>query len=408
MLSQISDETESHSSDSMSDEDSLKALRDFCMMHEPERKYVNSCGGSKHFLPCKTSDWKLAHANLLHVFYKSDYLSNPTDVLQTMQMLHELDVKQKQYVSSLQNFLKFDSNLDEFCHSPALVKEKLDRLIAKRESLNDFQACNEVSVSTLKGDRFITALYRLHDKIQKQRRARYRLNESMFTQLILTLGEICYLEGERCSSGDESIWSNLRGCKRVSSNPDCRFYKQRRLMYDNCAPVKPTTVVSIHEVKNAKKFEGLEHPEKKSKRKRFKRSQSSTEETESCSSSGISSWSSGQLLDESNKPLPEIIADLNVQVLGKHAGELLLDLHEYGFIDNHISKLTSPGLIIDGTKVYFTLLEMSKSHYEKLCKNVELNETDRAIIYYSRPLDILHLESRNTLIENFVLLNNIY
>ncbi|XP_071181437.1 uncharacterized protein [Mytilus edulis] len=325
-----------------------------------------------------------------------------------MQMLHELDVKQKQYVSSLQNFLKFDSNLDEFCHSPALVKEKLDRLIAKRESLNDFQTCNEVSVSTLKGNRFITALYRLHDKIQKQRRARYRLNESMFTQLILTLGEICYLEGERCSSGDESIWSNLRGCKRVSSNPDCRFYKQRRLMYDNCAPVKPTTVVSIHEVKNAKKFEGLEHPEKKRKRKRFKRSQSSTEETESCSSSGISSWSSGQLLDESNKPLPEIIADLNVQVLGKHAGELLLDLHEYGFIDNHISKLTSPGLIIDGTKVYFTLLEMSKSHYEKLCKNVELNETDRAIIYYSRPLDILHLESRNTLIENFVLLNNIY
>lgn len=104
-------------------------------------------------------------------------------------------------------------------------------------------------------------------------------------------------------------------------------------------------------MKNAKKFEGLEHPEKKRKRKRFKRSQSSTEETESCSSSGISSWSSGQLLDESNKPLPEIIADLNVQVLGKHAGELLLDLHEYGFIDNHISKLTSPGLIIDGTKV---------------------------------------------------------
>ncbi|VDI64741.1 Hypothetical predicted protein [Mytilus galloprovincialis] len=407
MLFQIADETESHSSDSMSDKDSLKAIRDFCKIHEPERKSVNSCGGSKQILPDRTSDWKLTHANLLHVFYKNDYLLNPTDVLQTMQMLHELDEKQKQYVSSLQNFLKFDSNLHEFCHSPVLVKEKLDRLLPKQESLNELQTCNEVSVSTLKGDRFITALYRLHDKIQKQRRARYRLNEGMFTQLVLTLGEICYLEGERCSSGDESIWCNLRGCKRVISNPDCRFYKQGHLMNDNCAPVKPTTVVSIHEVKNAKKFEGLEHPEKKRKRKRFKRSHFSTEESESCSSSGISRWLSAQLLDMSKEPIPEIIADLNEQVLGQHAGELLLDLHEYG-LDDHISQLTSPGLIIDGTKVYFTLLEMSKSHYEKLCKNVELDETDRAIIYYSRPLDILHLESRNTLIENFVRLNNIY
>ncbi|CAC5418978.1 unnamed protein product [Mytilus coruscus] len=405
MRSQVSDE--SHSSDSMSDEDSLKLNRDLCKIHKPDRKSLNSCRGSKHFLPERISDWKLTHAKLLHVFYKSDYLPNPKDVLQTMQILHELDEKQKQYVSSLQNFLKFDSNLDEFCHRPVLVKEKLDRLIAKRNSSNELQPHNEVSVSTLKGDRFITALYRLHDKIQKQRRARYRLNEGMFTQLILTLGEICYLEGERCSSGDESIWCNLRECKRVISNPDCRFYKQGHLMNVNCPAVKPTSVVSIHEVKNAKKFEGLEHPENKRKRKRFKRLQSSTEESESCSSGGISSWSSGQLLDMSKEPLPEIIADLNVKVLGQHAGELLLDLHEYGS-DDHISKLTTPGLIIDGTKVYFTLLEMSKSHYEKLCKNLELDETDRAIICYSRPLDILHFESRNTLIENFVQLNNIY
>ncbi|XP_052072114.1 uncharacterized protein LOC127710361 [Mytilus californianus] len=231
----------------------------------------------------------------------------------------------------------------------------------------------------------------------------------MFTQLVVTLGEICYLEAELCSSGDETIWYKLRGCKRVISKPDCRFYKQGQLMNVNCAEVKPNTVVSVIEVKKAKKFEGLEHPEKK--KKRFKSSESSTEESleefESSSSSGISSLSSEHVLETSKEQLPEILTDLNKRVLGQHAGELLLDLHEYGF-DDHTSKLTLPGMIVDGTKVYFTLLEMTKTHHEKLCKNLELDETDIATIYYARPLDILSQESRNILIENFVRLNNIY
>lgn len=116
------------------------------------------------------------------------------------------------------------------------------------------------------------------------------------------------------------------------------------------------------QVKKAKKFEGLEHPEKK--KKRFKSSESSTEESleefESSSSSGISSLSSEHVMETSKEQLPEILTDLNKRVLGQHAGELLLDLHEYGF-DDHTPKLTLPGMIVDGTKVYCNLVKIKEA-----------------------------------------------
>lgn len=57
-------------------------------------------------------------------------------------------------------------------------------------------------------------------------------------------------------------------------------------------------------------------------------------------------------------------------------------------------------------QVFVTLLEISRQHYIKLAANKELEDGDKAIIYYSRPFNILNETDRNVLIESFVRLNN--
>ncbi|VDI71440.1 Hypothetical predicted protein [Mytilus galloprovincialis] len=144
-------------------------------------------------------------------------------------------------------------------------------------------------------------------------------------------------------------------------------------------------------------------------RKRSKRSRSNEYSSDgnypsdSGSSSSVASSScSFSSLTESNQEadLPLIERITNTRVLGQHGGELLLDLNKYQ--GSRIeSELTMLGMIIDQTKVIFTLLIMSRNHLEKLKSNQLLLNDDRAVIYYSKPLDILSEESRSILIENF-------
>ena len=54
------------------------------------------------------------------------------------------------------------------------------------------------------------------------------------------------------------------------------------------------------------------------------------------------------------------------------------------------------------------MLEMARSHHRKLKYNEALNaDTDRATVYYAKPLDILVETDRCILIEHFMQLNNI-
>lgn len=50
---------------------------------------------------------------------------------------------------------------------------------------------------------------------------------------------------------------------------------------------------------------------------------------------------------------------------------------------------------------------MSDSHHKKLDKNQELDEGDRAVVYYAKPLDILGQDDRDLIIESLVRLHNI-
>ncbi|CAC5415643.1 unnamed protein product [Mytilus coruscus] len=164
----------------------------------------------------------------------------------------------------------------------------------------------------------------------------------------------------------------------------------------------------------------LKHPERVSYSKRSKHSQrhhhirkrhiSSTEDSyteESYDSVITSGFTSSSLIsDKSDNRIPEIIS-YSSNTLAKQAGELLLDLHKYKSEPKVSNIMNLLGIIVDGTKVYFTMLERSESHHEKLDKNIQLNGSDRATVYYAKPLDILVQRDRDIVIENLVRLHNI-
>ncbi|XP_063396128.1 uncharacterized protein LOC134680819 isoform X2 [Mytilus trossulus] len=93
---------------------------------------------------------------------------------------------------------------------------------------------------------------------------------------------------------------------------------------------------------------------------------------------------------------------LSDEVLGRHGGELLLAWNsmETGFV---------PGMIIIGTKIYFTLLHINYYHVHLLGPGVKnMNEVgkQKATVYYSEPKDILVKDDRNDLIQSMMRLNN--
>ena len=58
-------------------------------------------------------------------------------------------------------------------------------------------------------------------------------------------------------------------------------------------------------------------------------------------------------------------------------------------------------------QVLFTVLEMKKEHLKKLENNEELDEDDKAVIYYSQPFDLIYSDERSILIDNIMRLNNL-
>ena len=56
--------------------------------------------------------------------------------------------------------------------------------------------------------------------------------------------------------------------------------------------------------------------------------------------------------------------------------------------------------------MFFTVLEMTWKHYQKLKRNEDLHPDDKAIIYYSQPKDILIESERRLLIADLMRLNN--
>ncbi|XP_063403478.1 uncharacterized protein LOC134687260 isoform X2 [Mytilus trossulus] len=190
------------------------------------------------------------------------------------------------------------------------------------------------------------------------------------------------------SKADEAIWKNLHGIDRVVSKPDIRLYTHGITTTPEVRTSDMVVSVKVKKVFN-------KNPEELERQLRL---MESTHVSNSYSSLTSNESDDGSILS--------IEMDLNKEVLGQHAGELLLDLYECRRCAD-IPMLTMPGMIVDGTKVYMTLLEISNTHFQKLEGNQELSHEDRATIYYSKPLNILQYDERCILMETLITLNNI-
>ncbi|XP_076080825.1 uncharacterized protein LOC143051780 isoform X2 [Mytilus galloprovincialis] len=204
--------------------------------------------------------------------------------------------------------------------------------------------------------------------------------ETYYIPLCQSFAQMCHL---KVQYGRPTKWINLADQKIVSSVPDlCFFQKGKQL--DELVLSKSQILVSVVEVKKDSRQKCEEPPIK-----------------------------IGKCSDEKDEGScrPEILKDLTESVLGQHAGELLLEIRRKDHVtkvENGVKKFMKPGMVVDGTKVYFTILKMSDNHIEELEKKKKYDDSmDEATIYYAKPLDLLFKEDRDILIDSFMMLNNI-
>ncbi|CAC5407302.1 unnamed protein product [Mytilus coruscus] len=202
----------------------------------------------------------------------------------------------------------------------------------------------------------------------------------LYVPMIQKLAELCQLRAES-GKGRRSQWSQLLD-NDVYSEPDLRLYKKGMPLVDSEVEGPDTCVtVTMHQRNFCQRLNETH-------------SQRSINET--------------TIFNEDIQS-PRLLQSLNELILGKHAGELLLDIRSNGMRKKNgdTNERIMLGTIIDGTKVYLTLLEMTEKHCRKLERQDQLTDTDRACIYYVKPFDIIFEEERNMLIECLMRLNNI-
>ncbi|XP_063409828.1 uncharacterized protein LOC134693056 [Mytilus trossulus] len=333
-------------------------------------------------LPSSVKNWTTKHAELLNVYYEKEYINDPLDVLERIPTLQPFSREQHHFTDSLKSSLQFNASYKTFDETYNFytiengMKKELENTICKVNKNSEHDRFIKFKVS-----RFLKCLHRFMVDMESLRK-NYEEFKGNFKHLLGSFVEMCCMEVLECSDTSQSVWRNLQGTKTVVSKPDLCLYKSG---LEDFLLLDDEVVVPVTEVKLS--------PEPLQMR-----------------SKEINSTFNPACTDDKAKSQLEL--DFNEDILGLHAGTLLLDLDRYCLKktvyidDDYVMRM--PGIMFKGTQVLFTLLEMNRSHHRKLRYSEDLdNEKDLAKIYYSRPLDILVEKDRCTLIESFMRLNNI-
>ncbi|XP_076076652.1 uncharacterized protein LOC143047477 isoform X2 [Mytilus galloprovincialis] len=327
--------------------------------------------------------WERNHLEKqLQIYYQDDYMESPSIVFSKINMGEMTNEQHDYFQKVIEYLLPIDgrtATIDRFKHYPEKFLTVLDQI---SDELGTKEPEEFIRLRVMKFLRVLTNLVR---KISNHK----QVYEGSFIKLLASFAEMCCLHSEiSVSKADEAIWKNLHGMDRVVSNPDIRLYKHGITTMPEVRTSDMVVSVKVKKVFN-------KNPEELERQLRLMES--------THLSNSFSSLTSNESDDGS---IPSIAFDLNKEVLGQHAGELLLDLYECRRRGD-VPMLTMPGMIVDGTKVYMTLLEISNTHFRKLEGNQELTPQDRATIYYSKPLNILQDDERSILMETCIRLNNI-
>ncbi|XP_052072340.1 uncharacterized protein LOC127710495 [Mytilus californianus] len=392
-----------------------------------------NCPGLYSYLPNWVSRWQRYHVeNVLHINYEKNS-SELSDVLEKIPKINNLSSQQKKYIEILKN-TNFGPNIGlkrtAYANSQTikLLDEALEELEASIPIIKSSLTSANGSLIYVRMREYITALVGFVNTIYQisktcaehaEKEMTPFISEETYSGVVSAFAAMCGLRVENGTADNQAVWDNLRGIgKLVISKPDFRFHCTGENFKDLHS--KSLTVIEVKykgqytEEENRKRKQ-QEDSEKRAKRRRYNVSNSSSSSstpTESVEHRCYSEALKQNPLQTENNIRPLIELDVGKHTLGQHAGELLLDLHNY--MEQHSdvknekpSTLTMPGMIIDKTMVYMTLLEMSYQHYEKLAGAEQLTSEDRAIIYYSAPHSIFDKEDSFILFNTMVYLNNI-
>ncbi|XP_071128553.1 uncharacterized protein [Mytilus edulis] len=362
----------------------------------------------------------------LHIFCSGTAIT-PSSMLEKITN-EELSEKQSEYMEKVKRYLNFDIRFLELilcqsvAHYPATGITQHLKDVIKDTIERSMKDPDRFVRSTIR--EFMIAVQTLARKCEEYRtHLKKTIYEGTFIRFISDFAVLCCLKPE-CSlvnaKGEPTIWEKFRGSQCAFSNPDMRLMK-RGLPEEFCSSYEETEwpVASIVEVKipsdlkfmNESGKDSVDELARRMELTKLKQSAGNSSSLESTSSDNLSAdlsrvrrkkKSSSNVIN-SSRFLP--IYNSN-KVFGQHAGELLFDLNRC-IKDSNAKVGRMPGMIIDGVKVIFTLLEIRVSHLEKLRKNQKLNDEDRALLYYSIPYDIFNQTDRNIVMEYFTKLNNV-
>ncbi|CAC5403986.1 unnamed protein product [Mytilus coruscus] len=317
------------------------------------------------------SQWdRCTFENQLQISYHYEYLETLSEVLEKTPKIGELTDEQNSYCAEVKRCLE---KIDGDIATTYKLKFRPQKFLAALDEIYEkFDEDGEPNELFLKRAvmKFLLELSRFGEDIQNSDEA----EEACSTRLFCAFAEMCCMHSEiSLDKGDCTIWKNFRGMTEVTSLLDLRLYSYG-IKTTKTATSKSKFPISVVEVK-------------KSVEKQFGES---------------------ELLDpltERKPPIEEYLT--NSKSLRQHAGQLLLELNKCQKDYKNCPILTMSGMIIDGTKVFITVLEMKKKHLNKLENNEELDEDDKALIYYSQPFDLIYSDERSILIDNIMRLNNI-
>lgn len=338
------------------------------------------------------SQWdRCTFENQLQISYHYEYLETLSEVLEKTPKIGELTDEQISYCAEVKRYLE---KIDGDIATTYKLKFRPQKFLAALDEIYEkFDEDGEPNESFLKRAvmTFLLELSRFGEDIQNSDEA----EEACSTRLFCAFAEMCCMHSEiSLDKGDCTIWKNFKGMTEVTSLPDIRLYSYG-IKTTKTATSKSKFPVSVVEVK-------------KSVEKQFGESELLDPLTERLESTDLSSPISSLASSDHSFRKPPIEEYLtNSKSLGQHAGQLLLELHKCQKDYKNCPILTMSGMIIDGTKVFFTVLEMKKKHLNKLENNEELDEDDKALIYYSQPFDLIYSDERSILIDNIMRLNNI-
>ncbi|XP_076083654.1 uncharacterized protein LOC143054511 [Mytilus galloprovincialis] len=328
--------------------------------------------------------------DVLKIYYNDHFCGSPSDVMNRIGFVGNLSKEQKEYIETIKKYLHIDVGDGELSEV-YIANVPRDRLIVDsniKEILENLDNEKEEHIRS-RVYKFLCSITDLLDALKVCTNISDAYDGGHYTTLFSTFAELCCLNTKLgFSKSDQSTWKNLGGLDNVISQPDIRLFKHGVFTKSS---IDRNRVVSVVQVKKSRHQIDLD-------------SSDSDGEAYTSTSSFSSMRSSNSSDSSENAPKIELL--LNRAVLGQHAGELLLDLHKFVTKDCDTDQYKMTGMIVKGTMVFVTVLEISRQHYIKLAANKELEDGDKAIIYYSRPFNILNETDRNVLIETFVRLNN--